>query len=225
MPVPDFNQTQLWLDQVLDHYDYTSPTTWKQRYYVVDTFFNKSSGPVILYICGEGTCGGVSKGIGSIILLAQKYQALILTLEHRFYGKSMPFGEDSLKINNLKYLNSEQALKDLAFFIMKVEKDNLHGVNGNPWISVGGSYPGALSAWFRYKYPHLTAGAIASSAVVNAIEDYKDFDEQIYLSAERGGSSCIVSIKNLSDYVESQVTGANATQFLKEFGAEKLNAK
>jgi hypothetical protein len=36
-------------------------------------------------------------------------------------------------------------------------------------ITIGGSYPGALSGWFRYKYPHLTVGALASSGVVNAI--------------------------------------------------------
>lgn len=41
-----------------------------------------------------------------------------------------------------------------------------------PWVTIGGSYPGALSAWFRYKYPHLTVGALASSAVVNSIVDF-----------------------------------------------------
>ena len=45
-------------------------------------------------------------------------------------------------------------------------------MNNIPWFVTGGSYPGALSAWFRYKYPHLTIGAIASSAVVNMIEDF-----------------------------------------------------
>jgi hypothetical protein len=50
------------------------------------------------------------------------------------------------------------------------------GINNNPWITIGGSYPGAMVAWFRYKYPHLTAGSISSSGVVNAIEDFKDFD-------------------------------------------------
>lgn len=146
-------------------------------------------------------------------MLAKKYSALILTLEHRFYGESMPFGDASLQLQNLKYLNTEQSLKDLAYFIMKVEQNNLHNVWRNPWITIGGSYPGAMSAWFREKYSHLTVGALASSAVVNAIEDYKDFDEQIYLSAERGGTSCIESIRNLSDYVEKQVTGPNATEF------------
>lgn len=56
-----------------------------------------------------------------------------------------------------------------------------------PFISIGGSYPGALSAWFRYKYPHMTIGSIASSAVVEAIEDFKDFDEQMYMSSSLSG--------------------------------------
>ena len=82
----------------------------------------------------------------------------------------MPFRDESLELNNLKYLSSEQALSDLAYFIRFIVDNRLHGVTtNNPWIAIGGSYPGALSAWFRTKYPHLTVGAISSSGVINAI--------------------------------------------------------
>jgi len=64
-------------------------------------------------------------------------------------------------------------LADLAFFIEYVKIHNWHSVTEqNPWITIGGSYPGAMSAWFRYKYPHLTVGALASSAVVQAIPNF-----------------------------------------------------
>lgn len=66
----------------------------------------------------------------------------------------------------------------------------MFGITDNPWVTVGGSYPGALSAWFRLKYPHLTIGAIASSAVVQVIENYQDFDLQMYLSAMKSGDFC-----------------------------------
>jgi len=36
-----------------------------------------------------------------------------------------------------------------------------------------------MSAWFRYKYPHLTVGAWASSAVVEAILDFQQYDQQV----------------------------------------------
>jgi len=68
------------------------------------------------------------------------------------------------------YLNSEQALSDLAYFIQRMKDTGAYGITEkSPFITVGGSYPGALSAWFRAKYPHLTIGSIASSAVVEAI--------------------------------------------------------
>jgi pimeloyl-ACP methyl ester carboxylesterase len=76
----------------------------------------------------------------------------------------------------MQWLNSEQALKDLAYFTETLTRTKQHRINKNPWIAIGGSYPGALSAWYRYKYPHLTIGAIASSAVVNAFANYPQFD-------------------------------------------------
>ena len=49
-----------------------------------------------------------------IQVLAKKFGAAIVTLEHRYYGKSSPF--KSLTTKNLQFLSSKQALYDLAAF-------------------------------------------------------------------------------------------------------------
>jgi len=79
---------------------------------------------------------------------------------------------------------------------MTLKSKNIYNVKDNPWIVVGGSYPGALSAWFRYKYPHLVIGSLASSAVILAIEDFKDFDEQIYLASVQSGDFCYQALNS-----------------------------
>jgi hypothetical protein len=48
-----------------------------------------------------------------------------------------------------------------------------------PVITVGGSYAGALSAWFRVKHPELTTMSWSSSGVVNAVYNFTQFDEVI----------------------------------------------
>lgn len=35
------------------------------------------------------------------------YGGIVFTLEHRYYGLSMPFGDESLKTENMKYLTVE----------------------------------------------------------------------------------------------------------------------
>jgi hypothetical protein len=111
-------------------------------------------------------------------------------------------------LHNLKYLTSEQALKDLAYFIVKITSGGNHGVLAkSPWVTIGGSYPGALAAWFRNKYPHLTVGSISSSGVILAVENFQMFDEQIYISTMKSGGYCVNGINAVTKYVEEQVTG------------------
>lgn len=82
-----------------------------------------------------------------------------------------------MSIKNLKYLNAGQALRDLSYFITKISKGGQYRITQkSPWITIGGSYPGAMAAWFRNLYPHLTIGSISSSGVVLAVEDFKMFD-------------------------------------------------
>ena len=76
-----------------------------------------------------------------------------------------------MSTKNLKYLSSEQALADLAYFIESKTRE--YKLNSNKWIVFGGSYPGSLAAWFRLKYPHLAYGAVASSAPLLAKINFK----------------------------------------------------
>ena len=47
-------------------------------------------------------------------VLAKKFGAAVVSLEHRYYGKSSPFKSHTTE--NLKYLSSKQTLFDLAVF-------------------------------------------------------------------------------------------------------------
>ena len=76
-------------------------------------------------------------------------------------------------MENLRYLTSEQALQDAASFIEYFKQK--HGLAKNKWIVFGGSYAGSLAAWLRLKYPHLVAGAIASSAPVQAVLNFDTY--------------------------------------------------
>lgn len=127
---------------------------------------------------------------------------------------------------NLKHLTAENALNDLAYFIAQITEKNTYNINkNNKWITIGGSYPGALSAWFRSKFPHLTVGAIASSAVILAVENFRDFDEQIYLSTQKSGNFCTEAIQKVNQYVEDQVLSDNRINFQSQFKAEKLTTR
>jgi hypothetical protein len=206
-PKIQFNQVQKWFDsQLIDHFNPQDSRLYSQRYWVVSDYY-KQGGPVFLYICGEYTCPGVNQERLYPVQLAQKYNALFVVLEHRFYGLSQPFGD--LKTANLAYLTVDQALEDLAYFIQWFKVQGGYGLTDNKWITIGGSYPGAMSAWFRYKYPHLTVGAWASSAVVDAILDFPDFDHQIFVSTNRSSPQCPQIIQNLTAYYESQLYDAS----------------
>jgi hypothetical protein len=151
-------------------------------------------------ICGEGPCNGITNNYISV--LAKKFDAGIVSLEHRYYGKSSPF--KSLATKNLKYLSSKQALSDLATFRQYYQdslnvKFNRSSNVENPWFFFGVSYSGALSAWFRLKFPHLTCGSLASSAVVRAVYEFPEFDQQI---AESAGPECETALQETNKLLE-----------------------
>ncbi|GMN29193.1 hypothetical protein TIFTF001_002337 [Ficus carica] len=186
---------ELWFSQNLDHFSPYDHRQFQQRYYEFLENFRIPDGPIFLNICGEGPCNGIQNDYLSI--LSKKFGAAVVSLEHRYYGKSSPF--KSLTTENLKYLSSKQALFDLAESLnKKLNRTNVE----NPWFFFGVSYSGALSAWFRLKFPHLTCGSLASSAVVLAVYDFPEFDQQIGVSA---GPECKAALQEVTRLVEERL--------------------
>ncbi|KAI5448639.1 hypothetical protein KIW84_015877 [Lathyrus oleraceus] len=103
---------------------------------------------------------------------ATSFKALLVYIEHRYYGNSVPFGSEEEAFKNattLGYLDSAQALVDYGDVVIHIQ-ETLQMQN-SPIIVIGGSYGGMLASWFRLKYPHLAIGALASSAPILYIDD------------------------------------------------------
>ncbi|KAF6136436.1 hypothetical protein GIB67_028655 [Kingdonia uniflora] len=208
----------LWFNQTLDHFSPIDHRQFGQRYYEFLDDFRVPDGPIFLKICGEASCDGIPNDYTSV--LAKKFGAALVSLEHRYYGKSSPF--KSLETENLRYLSSKQALFDLAVF-RNYYQESLNAKHNrtnieNSWFVFGVSYSGALSAWFRLKFPHLVCGSLASSAVVLAVYNFTEFDKQIGVSA---GPDCKAALQEITKLVDDKIlTDGNAVKAL--FGASEL---
>ncbi|XP_073780478.1 thymus-specific serine protease [Danio rerio] len=207
------------IHQPVDHFDRQNDKTLPQTYFVNDVYWQRSDGPVFLYIGGEGPLSKFSVLFGHHVEMAERHGALLVALEHRFYGESI--NPDGLETDKLRDLSSQQALADLAAFHHYISQ-RFSLSHRNTWISFGGSYAGALSAWLRGKFPHLIYGAVASSAPVYAVLDFSSYNRVVGHSltneAVGGSKKCVAEVKGAFAAVEAALLMGNETEVGKEFG-------
>ena len=218
MPVDHFhNESQ---------YEPNSNDSFNLRYYFDATYY-KPGGPVILLQSGETTVDDrlpyLQKGI--VYQLAKATNGLGVILEHRYYGTSFPVPD--LETDNLRFLTTQQAMADQAYFQSKVTFPGLEGQNltapQTPWIIYGGSYAGAFVAFMRVVYPDITWGAISSSGVTEAIYDYWQYYEPI---RTYGPPDCIATQQKLMNVLDNIIM-SNDTESINElksaFGLQDLS--
>ena len=133
------NTTVNYFPQLIDHADPVRGT-FRQRYWVDNTNWDRVAGPCFIYIGGEGPESGSPSGYTAVV--GKNVSALLVTLEHRYYGGSIPapFTDKT----TLRTLRVESTMADYDAFMTHVEQN----VAERPlrWVAVGGSYAGALSA-------------------------------------------------------------------------------
>jgi hypothetical protein len=88
----------------------------------------------------------------------------------------------------------------------------------NTWFVFGISYAGALSAWFRLKFPHLTCGSLSSSGVVLAVQNFTEFDQQV---GESAGPECKAVLQEVTRLVDERLS-SNGKVLKNLFGASEL---
>lgn len=141
----------------VDNFDFTNNATFEQRTMTFEDWWEPTN-PILFFFGGEGSVETFYNASGAVFEHAQVLKALVVFLEHRSYGQS---------IVPLHTLTIEQALADTAWFLAGLRSRLGCRKRECPIITLGGSYGGMLVAWFRQKYPHLTAGGIASSAPID----------------------------------------------------------
>ncbi|XP_062043075.1 thymus-specific serine protease [Lepus europaeus] len=177
-----------WLEQPLDPFNTSDRRSFLQRYWVNDQHWAGQDGPVFLHLGGEGSLGPGSVMTGHPAALAPAWGALVIGLEHRFYGLSLPAG--GLDLAQLRFLSSRHALTDAASARLALSR-LLNVSSSSPWVCFGGSYAGSLAAWARLKFPHLFLASVASSAPVRATVDFSEYNDVVSSSltnAAVGGS-------------------------------------
>ena len=220
---PIDNCTEYWFLQRIDHFRGTIPTngniSWAQRYYICSqSTFNPDNGVIFFYTGNEGDVTLYINHTGLMWENAASFNALLVFAEHRYYGASLPFGNDTF--NHMDYLSSAQALADYIVLLDYV-KETYAGSSSNyvPVISFGGSYGGVLSAMIRAKYPGSIDGAIAASAPLRAFPGQPWNSSSYYSVITRdasaaGGSTdaCSTNIRNLWSvfFADTQTTAGRA---------------
>ncbi|XP_037232844.1 lysosomal Pro-X carboxypeptidase isoform X1 [Falco biarmicus] len=188
-----------YLTQQIDHFGFDENLTFQQRYLVADQHWKKNNGPILFYTGNEGDITWFCNNTGFMWDVAEELKAMLVFAEHRYYGESLPFGNESFSDSkHLNYLTSEQALADFAVLIEYL-KATIAGARYSPVIAIGGSYGGMLAAWFRMKYPHVVAGALAASAPIWQFGDLVPCGAYFSIVTndfKKSGTGCSESIRN-----------------------------
>jgi hypothetical protein len=196
-------------DMPIDHfhndsiYEPHSHDSFPMRYWF-DTRYYREGGPVIVLAGGE-TSGEdrlpfLQKGI--VAILAEATGGIGVILEHRYYGESFPVA--NLSTESLRFLTTDQALADTAYFAKNIKFPGLENRDltaaTTAYIAYGGSYAGAFVAFLRKLYPDLFWGAICSSGVTAAIYDYWEYFEaaRLYAPAE-----CVETTQKLTHVMDN----------------------
>lgn len=211
-PAPE----QFFHSQIVDHLDPDGEYNgeeWIQRYYTFEEEFKGPGSPIFLILGGEGGIGPETGLYYPFIThhLAKKFGAFVFEPEHRFYGKSQPLERNHhhhLQTNKqdprVDLFTSEQALHDAMTLLNHIQKKlgcstDRQSDSYCPVITVGGSYPGFLSALARIMFPNKVDIAYSASAPMKFYAQkvhQDDYYDHITMVSEQTRAGCADAVRS-----------------------------
>ncbi|XP_075971697.1 putative serine protease K12H4.7 [Anticarsia gemmatalis] len=193
-----------WVNMPLDHFDPQNNATFRMRFMYNEDFFGGNGSPIFILVGGEWAINAGWLRGGNMFEMARENRGYQIYTEHRYYGETIPFADFSAE--NLRFLNIDQALADLAYFINDLKKQPRFA--NSKVILYGGSYAANMVMWFKKRYPHLVLGSVASSGPILAKVNFHEYLEVVHEAFFlEGGEQCISTIRQgLLDTVAAMQT-------------------
>lgn len=203
-----------WVRTRLDQFDPSNDESYFMRY-LMNKDHLVEGGPIFIFVGGEWTISPGYLQRGHMYDMARNLSGLMIYTEHRYYGFSTPTPD--LTLDNMRWLNIDQALADLAHFILHIKENNPE-VKNSGVILVGCSYAGTMVTWFMQKYPHLAQGAWSLSAPLLAKVDFYEYKEVVSDAIHNiGGADCSARIRNAFIQMEALWENRNITELERIF--------
>ncbi|XP_022905145.2 putative serine protease K12H4.7 [Onthophagus taurus] len=200
------------IQQRVDHFNPKDARKWEMRYLESGQFFEEN-GPMFIYLGGEWSINMGSIMSGQIVDMALEHRGYLFYTEHRYYGQSFP--TEDLSPENLQYLNVDQALADVVYFI-NYKKETIPGLKSSKVVVVGGSYSASMATWLRLKYPHAIDIAYASSGPLRAVADFHEYYEVINDNIKLVNSECLQTINDGTNLMEKEMETEDGLKSLSE---------
>ena len=216
----DINQPFFYDDQLVNHFS-GDTATWTHRYYKSTKYFEGPGSPVFLIVGGEAS---LEKMLYPFVTehLAPRFGAAVIEIEHRFYGPYRPIiDREPTTEELLELLTPQQAMADMVQ-LTKHFKDELECLKYDhtskdycPVITVGGSYPGFLSAMFRLAYPDFVDISYASSAPLKLYDQsasqYSYYDV-VTKASERISPGCSNAVRGTLHDASEKILGSSSVK-------------
>ncbi|KAF2732728.1 hypothetical protein EJ04DRAFT_565719 [Polyplosphaeria fusca] len=169
-PTPEAACEYRHLTQRTDHFGKHNGS-FQQRFSIIDDYF-KPGGPILLF---QGEETDLLDCANDTILYewAQELGGLAVSLEHRYFGPSKPFGNASTTNANFKFLTLDNVMADAVEFIAQL-RANMSDAKDSKVVVASGSYGGFLTGAFRLNHPDTFDVAVASAGPAMGFGDASD---------------------------------------------------